>query len=213
VIGGVAGERPKRLDWQGARTARQWLDVLRIKTPLGGIYLNTSNFSPLVHVKVLDAGGSQTTETIRKPEYYYPHEIPGKKVAEVKSLQKQLDAIQGSSEEKYSRLDPSLKRLDCLWEIYTTDDLINKDWWFGNSLDDEQRALIERHNVVVYAAFLASAKTWGELNEGIFGLAKDVRVIKGGLQLATDNMAQGDTQIIPLTSTIGYQANTKQIRM
>ena len=54
VLGGAAGERPRRLDWLDARTAEQWLDVLRIKTPLGGVYLNTAKFSPTVHVKVVD---------------------------------------------------------------------------------------------------------------------------------------------------------------
>src|ERR1700745_3296210 len=35
VLGNAPGERPQKLDWQGATTALQWLDVLRVKTPLG----------------------------------------------------------------------------------------------------------------------------------------------------------------------------------
>jgi len=42
VLGGAAGERPRRLDWLGAATADQWLDILRIKTPLGPRLITTT---------------------------------------------------------------------------------------------------------------------------------------------------------------------------
>jgi hypothetical protein len=41
ILGQANGERPRDLSWIGARTADQWYDVLRIKTPLGGIYLSS----------------------------------------------------------------------------------------------------------------------------------------------------------------------------
>ena len=41
VIGNHPSERPRDLGWIGARNANQWLDVLRLKTPLGGVYLTT----------------------------------------------------------------------------------------------------------------------------------------------------------------------------
>ena len=52
---------------------------------------------------------------------------------------------------------------------------------------------------------------WNELNENIFKLKKGERIIQGGLQMASDHMVQGDLAIIPLTSTIGYQANSHVI--
>ncbi len=207
VVGGIAGERPKRFDWLGARTAKQWLDVLRIKSPLGGVYLNSAKFSPLVSLTVIDSSGLATREEIRKPEYFYPHEIPNIKAAAVTDIETALQATQGSTEEKFARLEAQYKRLDCMWEVYTTQQLISDDWWFSKTLDDEQRALVEKHQVVVYSAFLRSAKMWGDLNDDILGLYKNQRIIKGGLQMASDYMVQGDLSIIPLTSTIGYQAN------
>ncbi|MEI6641037.1 MAG: hypothetical protein WCL10_03310 [Novosphingobium sp.] len=208
VVGGVSGERPKRFDWIGARTAQQWADVLRIKTPIGGIYLRTSSLSPIVNVKVTDSSGNVTFTTLSKPEYYYPHEMADIKVGAVTDIEKALHGLQGSTDERYARLDSQYKRLDCLWEIYDTKQIVDEDWWFSKTLDDDQRALVRKHNVVIYSAFLRSAKMWGELNEEILGLNKGQRVIRGGLQLASDFMAQGDLTIIPLTSTIGYQANT-----
>ena len=212
ALSGLAGERPRKFDWQGARSAAQWLEVLRIKTPLGGVYLQTSKFAPQVEIRVTDSNGSVTEANVHQPEYFYPHEIPNIKVATVKDIEKALSAIQGSSEEKRARLDSGYKRLDALWEIYSKEELVNPDWWFGSSqLTDEHRSLIERHNVVVYSSFLRSAKMWGDLNENIFKLNAGQRIIQGGLQLASDFMVQGDLSIIPLTSTIGYQANSHVI--
>lgn len=211
VLGGTSGERPKRLDWLGARSAEQWLDVLRIKTPLGGVYLHTGKFAPTVHIRVTDSNGEETTVTAKAPEYYYPHEMPGIKVSTVKDVENALKSIQGDADQKFARLDSQYKRLDCLWEVYSRDDIIEPKGLFGSALDDEQRALVEKHNVVVYASFLRSARMWGDLNENIFKLKSDQRVIQGGLQMASDYMVQGDLSIIPLTSTIGYQANTHVI--
>ena len=42
-------------------------------------------------------------------------------------------------------------------------------------------------------------------------MRKGQRIVHGGLQLASDFMVQGDLSIIPLTSTIGYQANSHVI--
>ena len=45
VIGDHKDERPN-LTWIGATTAEQWLTILRLKTPLRGVYLATPPFSP-----------------------------------------------------------------------------------------------------------------------------------------------------------------------
>ncbi|WP_265569342.1 ATP-binding protein [Sphingomicrobium nitratireducens] len=213
LITGIAGEKPGKLDWIGARTAEQWLDLLRIKTPLGGVYLHTDAFSPEVHIQVRDANGDTSKKDVTKPEYYYPHEMPvADKVATVKDIEAGLSKIQGSSEEKFSRLPAELKRLDALWEIYPKQAILDPEGAFASSsLTDEHRSLIERHNVVVYASFFRSAKLWNEFNEQTLKLRPGVRVIHGGLQMASDFMVQGDLSIIPLTSTIGYQANSHVI--
>lgn len=211
VLGGASGERPKKLDWLGATTADQWLDVLRIKTPLGGIYLKTPKFSPKVFLKVFDTTGEITRTESTQPEYFYPHEMPSIKVSTVKDVENALTKIQGDAEQKFGRLDGQYKRLDCLWEIYDKKDLNDPKGWFATALNDEQRALIEKHDVVVYSSFLRSARMWGDLNETVFKLKPGERIIQGGLQMASDFMAQGDLSIIPLTSTIGYQANSHVI--
>lgn len=210
-LSGLAGERPRDLTWQGARNAKQWYDVLRIKSPLGGVYLHTSKFYPKVWVKVVDLDGTITTHEDDRPEYFYPHEMRDIKVANVKDVESALQKIQGSAEQMFAKLGSEFKRLDCLWEVYDKSDLTDPDGWFATALDDADRSLIERHSLVVYAAFLRSAKMWGNFNDDELGLRRGQRIIHGGLQMASDFMVQGDLSIIPLTSTIGYQANTHVI--
>ncbi|WP_369027283.1 ATP-binding protein [Qipengyuania sp. RANM35] len=208
ILSGLSGERPRDLSWQGARNAKQWYDVLRIKSPLGGVYLHSSKFFPRVWLKVVDLDGSESIHEAEQPEYFYPHEMEDIKVATVKDVEASLQKIQGSAEQRFAKLGSEFKRLDCLWEIYDKQNLVDAEGWFASALDDEDRSLIERHNVVIYAAFLRSAKMWATFNDDELKLRKGQRIIHGGLQMASDFMVQGDLSIIPLTSTIGYQANT-----
>lgn len=208
MLGDGVGERPKDLGWIGARNASQWLSVLRIKTPLGGVYLTTSKFRPEVFIKVVDPEGSITSEHTNNCEYYYPHEITGK-VQSLSDIKSALAKVSGDANTKFARLSSDFKKLDCMYEIWGKDELLDEDGDFTSALDAESdRLLIERHNVVVYAAFLSSAKQWTAFNDLILTLRKGQKIMQGGLQLATDGMTQGDPLVIPLTSAIGYQANS-----
>ena len=211
LVGGAQGERPRNLGWIGAQTADQWLDILRIKSPLGGVYLTTSPFQPAVHLAVKSAEGSNTDTTTTRAEYYYPHEIEGLKVQSLNVIRKALAAIQGDAATQFTKLGSEHKRLDCLYEIWSKDQILQDDSYFATAIDEEQKLLIERHNVTVYAAFLRSAKLWGEFNDNVLKLRKGQKIMHGGVQIASDFMVQGDLGIIPLTSTIGYQANSHVI--
>jgi hypothetical protein len=207
-IGQSPSERPRNLGWIGAQTAEQWYTVLRIKTPLGGVYLSTPPFQPKILIKVKSSEKIETIFETHRAEYFYPHEIPNLKVQSLHDIVRALDSIQGDSATKFTKLPAEHKRLDCVYEIWNKEELLREGSYFASALDDEKRLLIEKHNVIVYGCFLRSAKIWSELNDEGFALRKGQRIIHGGLQLATDFMVQGDLSIIPLTSTIGYQANS-----
>jgi hypothetical protein len=211
IVGKSAGERPRDLSWLGARSAEQWYNVLRIKTPLGGVYLSTSKFSPRVTIIVRSSDKEVTEYTKDRAEYYYPHEIPSLKVQSLRDVSKAADAIQGDSQTKLLKLPPDFKRLQCVWDVWGKEEILEEGSYFSSALTDEEKEIIERHNVIVYAAFLHSAKLWAEFNDDVLGLRKGQRIIHGGLQLATDFMAQGELFVIPLTSAIGYQANSHVI--
>lgn len=209
MLGDAPGERPKDLGWIGARNAAQWLSVLRIKTPIGGVYLTTTGkFRPQVKVRVIDSEGSITEESTNNCEYYYPHEIPGK-VQSLSDIKSALGKVSGDAATKISRLSSEFKKLDCMYEVWTKEDLLDEEGDFASAVESEaDRIIIQRHNVTVYGAFLSSAKQWGSFNDTVLLLRKGQRIMQGGLQLATDGMVQGDPLVIPLTSTIGYQANS-----
>jgi hypothetical protein len=208
VLGNEPGVRPKDLGWLGAASAEAWTEVLRMKTPVGGVYLVTSPFRPTVHIEVVDLNGSVTRKNMEKPEYLYPHEFPGFKSESLSGIEAALASIQGSPDERFSKLGSEFKRLSCVYEIYDKDDILRSGSPFETALTAEQRQLIEKHQVSVYASFLASAKLWTSFNDDTLKLRKGQRLIHGGLQMASDNMVQGDLSVIPLTSEIGYQANS-----
>lgn len=208
IVGQTPGERPKNLAWLGAQTAEQWYTVLRIKTPLGGVYLSSPPFSPKVLIKVRSSEKVDSQFETDRAQYYYPHEMPELKVQSIGDISKGLAGISGDSATKFLKLGSEFKRLDCIYEIWDKDELLADESYFATAVDEDQRMLIEKHRVIVYACFLRSAKIWTELNDDVFRLRKGQKILHGGLQMATDFMIQGDLSIIPLTSTIGYQANS-----
>ncbi len=210
TVGKNADERPKDLGWIGARTADQWYDVLRIQTPLGGIYLSSAPFYPTVTVSVKSPEKTVTEITRGRAEYYYPHEIPNIKAQSLRDTKSAADAIQGDSDTKMLKLSAEFKRLQCIYEIWTKDEILSdgSDFLTSPGLSDDEKELVDRHQIMIYGCFLHSAKMWTEFNEVVLGLRKGQKVIRGGLQMACDFMAQGDLSVIPLTSAIGYQANS-----
>lgn len=210
IVGKSAGERPRDLGWIGATTPEQWFDVLRVKTPIGGIYLDSNRFQFEVTIKVL-SGGTSSSSTFNASEYYYPHEISGFKVASIKDISRSLNKIPGDSTTKFSKLASEMKRLDAIYEIWDADEIIADENYFSSALDEEDEQLIRKHRISVYVCFLRSATLWGTFNNEILKLRKGQRIIQGGLQMATDGMVQGELSVIPLTSAIGYQANTHAI--
>lgn len=156
-------------------------------------------------VKVIDPEGQESEAETAHCEYYYPHEIPGK-VKSLSDIQTAIAKIQGDANTKFSKLPNEFKKLDCMYEIWDRSQLLAEDSDFAQALETVDREIVDRHNVVVYAAFLSSAKQWAEFNDTILKLRKGQRIMHGGLQLASDTMVQGDSLVIPNTSAIGYQA-------
>ncbi len=208
ICGKAPGERPKDFTWIGAYTAQQWLDVLRIKTPLGAVYLTGEAFAPHITVTAIPSNGQSSTVTTSRAEYYYPHEIPDMKVQQLSDVVKAQNALKGDASTRFKSLPQEFKRLDCIWEIWDKEALLEEDSDFSPAIDEKGRELVERHGVSVYGAFLSTAKTWNRLNDEILRLRPKQRIMHGGLQLASDHMTQGEQSVIPLTSAIGYQNNS-----
>jgi len=199
------------LGWWGATTAHQWYQLLRMRTPLGGIYLAGATPPKVkVHIAVIDYSNNLTQEDFEFVEYPYPHEISEilPRVRSYEEVVKALIGIEGDS----SKIPQELKRIDAIWGIWNAEQIIGEDSPFaGQRFEADQEELIRRHNVSVYGCFLSTAKSWKAFQIDILRIRKDPLVMKGGLLIASDFMIQGDPMMIPLTSTIGYQAATHVI--
>ncbi|MCD2176971.1 ATP-binding protein [Rhizobium sp. C1] len=204
-----SAQRPQ-LTWMQATNAEQWLDLLRIKTPLGGVYLSAANrdINVRYQVRVTDLSGGRTEIVKDNVDYYYPHEIPDiKKTKSIKEIEKKIDTVKGDPATRFQRLPDDYRRLDAVWEVWNSSEILNERI-FTRNLDEEQLILLQKHEVSIYGCFLSSAKTWTTFQKDTLRVRQNAALLRGGLQLASDFMPQGDLSVIPLTSTIGYQNNT-----
>ena len=190
--------RPKDLSWYTATTAEQWEYLLLIRTPLGAIdYLEGSCPAIKFDLKVITKDGESTLED-RVAKYIYPHDKIHASVnlKDILSYQRRL-VENGKSA---ANIPSKYKRMNGMYEYFSTDDLLKL-----RSLKDNQKSIIEEYNMEAYGYFCCSTEVWDKLNDSIANLRKGYRVLKGGLQLANNNMTQGEMLTIPLSSNIGYQ--------
>ncbi|MGY3807854.1 hypothetical protein ACWNG8_12155 [Aeromonas veronii] len=191
--------RPKDLSWYAATTPEQWLYLLLLKTPLGAIKYIDDVCSPILFdIKVIDRKGLENTIENVDATYLYPHQ-------EIKASVnlKDILAIQSRliSEGRDASVIPTkYTKSNGIYEFFKTDELIDL-----RQKDDEFHELINKYKIEAYAYFTYSTSVWDQFNDVLAKLRKGYRVIKGGLQLANNGMAQGELIAIPLTSNIGYQ--------
>ena len=209
----LIGEKQRpQLGWLGATSAVQWFDVLRIKTPLGGIYLSAAGRKQdtAIAVDVVDLAGTSTHHIGKNPEYYYPHDMrtsSSKSRKHFWKLRSTVAEIQGDPSTRLNRLNDKFRRLDAMYEVWSREDVL-ADPVLTRNLDDDQKILVEKHNLTVYGCFVSTAKSWSTFQRDVLKVRANAILLRGGLQFASDYMPQGDLMVIPLTSTIGYQANT-----
>jgi len=200
--------RPKDLKWVGATNAEQWDVVLRIKTPLGGIYFENE---PTVgcFLEVIDEEGNETNKEIEKCEYIFPHNVISKSrdLREIQDKQKSLI----ESGKDGSKLPDNFYRLNALYRTWTSEEILSNTAGLKTNLSETEKELISEYNITMYSFFCYSTDIWDKYNDDIVGLRKRGRILKGGLQLATNNMPQGDLLMIPLTKNIGLQNVTHSV--
>jgi hypothetical protein len=200
---------PSDLKWIRATNARQWSYVLRISTPLGGIYLGREPTKTACHLSVVDEEGKESTQDITECTYIYPHEVVSACV-DLKDIQKKQQALISKGRDP-SKLPANFYNLNGIYSAWDWNEIISKDGAFRLRLDDGQRQLLQEQRVRVYGFFCYSTNIWDEFNDNFLKLRKGGRILRGGLQLATNGMPQGRLLVIPLTSNIGYQQQSHMI--
>lgn len=198
------GIRPRDLSWQGATKADQWLAVLRIATPLGGIHLGSKTGpSTEIEVSVLSPAGEETTCTTSSPEYIFPHTVLGKCVSLPEFLSTQVD--RATKHQDLSKIPHKFTGANGMWGVWSGDEILAGTAPLNPRLDEAEKALVRELGVRLYAFLCYSTELWDEYNDAHLKLRKGYRLLHGGLQLATRGMPQGVPIPIPMTNNIGFQ--------
>lgn len=191
--------RPKDLSWYSATTPEQWLYLLLVKTPLGSIpYLKDASEAIQFELEVIDKKGISNTLSDNDAKYMFPHTIINGSVNLKDVIQLQNKLINQGRDA--SAIPAKYLRSNGIYEFFCTEDILSL-----RKKDDEFERLINKYYVEAYAYFTYSTSVWDQVNDTVAKLRKGYRVLKGGLQLANNNMPQGELISIPLTSNIGYQ--------
>jgi len=196
--------RPSNLTWIQADNAEKWEAVLRLMTPLGGIYVGVNPPRTKCIIEVIDPQGGITERTLESCNYLYPHLAfkSSGKLSEIQEIRRQL---LDKGRDPYEDLPGKYKQLSGIYEIWDAKSILEKKTAFNSSLSDDEKRIMKEQEVVIYGFFSYSTRIWDHFNYEHLGLRRSNGVLKGGLQLATKNMAQGSLITIPLTSSIGYQ--------
>lgn len=188
-----ATTHPKQLSWLQATTASTWQKILNIKTGLGSV---KPDDSLKVTITAISKSKSTTVEQIGT-KYPWLHESAAKK-ASFNSLIKAQDDL-------YKKFGPGRKmpdkysNLDFIYETWNAEQLLAL---CGGALDEEEKEILKKYTPTTSVEFGYTAKLWTKFNEDL-GLR--TKVLSSGIQLAANNMPQGETMLVPLTRNIGRQ--------
>jgi hypothetical protein len=197
---GGKNTRPTNLSWYQASTPDQWKYLLLVKTPLGhinlpGYAISNVNFDLVVISR--DGLTLESCDCIAK--YKFPHEEinVSAHLRTVRDLQKTaLDRGKDPSKaiERY-------RNSNGVYDSFSDAEIIAR----FRSLNEEDRALVSSNEITIYGYFAYSTSIWDTLNDKKAKLRKGYRILRGGLQLANNHMAQGDLITIPLQKNTGHQ--------
>ncbi|WP_181303275.1 ATP-binding protein [Rhodanobacter sp. PCA2] len=185
---------PKRLDWIQASEVDAWWKILSIKTGLGAI---KPFFDLKVILTVKKSDGIIDSNEYKGVGYYWINKECAKvaRIREIFSIEESLFKKMGAG---FKHPD-KICNLDVIFDSWTHDELKNLI-----QLDKDDLAILEVHTPYVSVEFGYTAKLWQKFN-GSLGLRANYRVLNSGIQLAANNMPQGDVIQIPLTRNIGRQ--------
>ena len=100
-----------------------------------------------------------------------------------------------------AKLPLNVRNLDGVWLAWNADELTRNI----DNLTDEEIDLIHKHELRVLASFMSGAKVWKRLAETKLDHRPTANIYGPGIQMAADNMPQGELIQIPLDRYIGRQ--------
>lgn len=186
---------PKRLDWIKATDATKWLKILSVKTGLGSIQEDKE-----LDLSITVISNKEETSIHQKgTSYLWLHKQATKKA--------KLSDIETAAEVLFKKhgvghkMPEKFRNLDF---IYDTWDVNNIRSHIEQHLDEEEKEILDNNTPTVSFEYGYTAKLWTHFNEEL-SLRREYKVLTAGIQLAANNMPQGETIAIPLNRNIGRQ--------
>ncbi len=188
--------KPSKLSWPGLKSAEIWLMALSVKTALGAVAQHTEVEITITHI---DKNGNKSETSAAKTGYLPPHSHV-KKVVNYDDVIALIDKnVQKNG--AAAKLPAKIRNLDAVSISWDSNDVVDKI----DGLDDEDIAFCRKHDVNIIASLMSGAKIWKRFAEKQFGYRTTAKIYESGLQLAADNMPQGDMLQIPLVRYTGRQ--------
>lgn len=191
---------PSNLNYPSATTAKQWAVILLLKTPLGGIYSDASRGEVTCHLRV-KAGAEVTELELSESSYMYPHKVISTCACRTDILSERLKRVKAGKDP--NNLPKKYTKLNGVYDYWSTADIVDDK--FSSKLTEKDRQLIKDTGLRCYGFFCYSTSVWDHFNDELIELRKGLRILRGGLQLSSDSMPQGELHLIPLNKNIGYQ--------
>lgn len=190
---------PKDLKWIVTDTAENWFKILSVKTGMGAF---TPNNQIKVNLTVIDRNGKATSLSKKGIEYYWVHSAVPKAstIKEISDKQNELFQKRGI----YHYLPSKYKNLDSFYQRYYPDDLLELEKNNQIRFDEEEKEIIGKYQPEIYIAYVYSLKIWEAIHSTL-QVRSGVKILYGGIQIAANNMPQGELIQIPLNRNIGRQ--------
>lgn len=188
--------KPSNLSWPGLKSAEIWHMALSVKTALGAVSHSTD---VEIMVKHINKNGDETEMLANQTGYLPPHNHV-KKVMNYDSVIALIDKnVQKNG--AAAKLPAKIRNLDAVSIFWNCNEIVDRI----NGLDAEDVAFCKKHDVNIIASLMSGAKIWKRFAEKQFGYRSTAKIYESGLQLAADNMPQGDMLQIPLVRYTGRQ--------
>lgn len=186
---------PKKLNWIKTETAEQWHKILSIKTGLGSVHPDSNVITTII----VKSNGTTTTHEAKGTAYLWLHDSVGKSAA-IRDIAVESDktfAKHGITR----KLKDKYRNLDFMYDTWTASELGEI---LKGKLDEEELNVLKTHSPSVSVEFGSTAKIWQQFNDSL-GIRSGYKVLNTGIQLAANNMPQGETLIVPLKRYTGRQ--------
>jgi hypothetical protein len=185
---------PGNLDWIKAESVEAWKAILLTKTGLGAI---CGKSSATAYITIRPKEGVWSHVYLTEAEYNWPHGLVPK-VKRLRDIQSKADFLYKRDGKNY-RMPSAFRGLDGMYDKYTPAELRKVI-----ALSEDEEEILKRYTPISYMFYAYSTKIFSTYNE-VLKVRANVDVLKAGIQIAANNMPQGEVLQIPLLKNIGRQ--------